>query len=177
MMLCAPTAGCILPQISPTCWPTGPRYSILSLADMVLGCRSHVLIPLPIMQTFAVLHTAATQVVSLNGCYMCWYRKYFVWVFSAPHMAATQFTYKQSASSHLQLLCLASCNCMMDVAFVLLTHVTEWNTHGGVYRTRGLARVLWAAEIGLWTSMWILTISMPGRRLSLLLHQLLKPRM
>jgi len=65
----------------------------------------------------------------------------------------------------------------MDVAFVVLTHVPEWNTNGGVYRTRHLARVIWAAKIGLWTSTWILTISMPGRRLGLLLHQLLKPRM
>ncbi len=90
----------------------------------------------------------------------------------------TQLTYEQSAPSHVQLVCLqAVCHCVMDVAFVVLTHVLEWNKHGGVYRTRDLARVLWAAEIGLWTSVWILTISMPGRRLSLLLHQLLKPRM
>ncbi len=144
---------------------------------MVLESRSPVLIQLPVMQTFAVLHTAVTQLVSFSGCYMCWYCKYLVWVFSAPHMAATQFIYKQSASSHLQLVCLASCDCMMNVALVLLTHVAEWNMHGGVYRTRDLARVLWAAEIGLWTSTWISTISMPGRRLSLLLHQLSKPRM
>ena len=95
----------------------------------------------------------------------------------ATHVAVTQLTYEQLAPSHLQLVSLASCNCMMDVHFVVLTHEAECNTHGGVYRTRHLAGVLWAAEIGLWTSTWILTISTPGRRLGFLLHQLSKPRM